>query len=47
MSKKTSKMWAIVNKESGEICAAVQSRKNARELKMNEEKIVKCTVKLD
>jgi len=47
MSKKTSKMWAIVKKESGEICAVVQSRGNAREIKTPEEKIVRCSVKLD
>lgn len=40
-------MWAIVHKESGKICAAVQSRGNAREIKTKEEKVVRCTVKLD
>jgi hypothetical protein len=47
MSKKTSKAWALVRKDSGEVTYIAVSRSEARDIKESNEKIARCTVKLD
>lgn len=48
MSKnRTFKKWAVVNKETGELEGLCTSRAGARYIKGDNEKIVRCTVKLD
>lgn len=49
MSKKTFKKWALVNKETGELATQFyyESRAAARDDKADNEKVVRCTIKID